>query len=173
LDSGAKLGRGRRAARVRRALALLGLLGLTTFLVGCAGRSARPAMPVDQPACDLETRLRAEIDGWLGTPHCDRTDSDDCTDCSGFVVSVYQRLFHVSLPRRALDIAACGTEVKPRELRCGDLVLFQTSSKTRHVGIYLRNGDFAHTSSSRGVMVSNLRERYWAKRFWTARRVVS
>jgi cell wall-associated NlpC family hydrolase len=154
-------------------LSPLVLLGLATLLAGCAGRSPHPIAPFDQPSCDLETQLRAEIDGWMGMPHCARTDGEDCTDCSGFVVSVYERLFRMRLPRRALDIAACGIEVKPRDLRCGDLVLFQISRETRHVGIYLRNGDFAHTSSSRGVMVSNLRERYWAKRFWMARRVVS
>ncbi|MFA6833490.1 MAG: NlpC/P60 family protein, partial [Bacteroidaceae bacterium] len=53
-------------------------------------------------------------------------------------------------------------------LREGDLVFFSTSrtrKQVNHVGIYLKNNLFIHTSSSKGVMVSNLNESYF-KRNW-------
>ena len=34
-----------------------------------------------------------------------------CTDCSGLVVDIYAKLFGITLPRRVIDIAGCGTEV--------------------------------------------------------------
>jgi cell wall-associated NlpC family hydrolase len=121
---------------------------------------------------DVEIALRIEVGHWIGTPHCASTTEETCTDCSGFVVGVYAKLFEIALPRRAIDIAGCGAEIGWRDLRAGDLILFHISRKTSHVGIYLNDGEFAHTSSSHGVMISRLSERYWAKRFWTARRIM-
>jgi cell wall-associated NlpC family hydrolase len=147
------------------------LLG-TSLLGGCAGRSVRVAVPDTRPTSDAEIALRVEVGHRIGTPHCASTTEELCTDCSGLVVDIYAKLFGIALPRRAVDIAGCGAEVEWRDLRAGDLVFFHISRKTSHVGIYLNDGEFAHTSSSRGVMISRLSERYWAKRFWTARRVM-
>lgn len=55
--------------------------------------------------------------------------------------------------------------------RAGDLVFFWTSEKVRHVGIYLEDGDFFHASTSKGVMISNMKERYWRDRLISIRRV--
>ena len=55
----------------------------------------------------------------------------------------------------------------------GDLVFFNNGrgGGINHVGIYLRDGKFAHTSSSRGVMISDLADTYFAARFFAAGRV--
>ncbi|NIT52056.1 MAG: hypothetical protein GWO41_04730, partial [candidate division Zixibacteria bacterium] len=57
-------------------------------------------------------------------------------------------------------------------MKTGDLVFFRPGQSYRHVGIYLRDGDFAHASSSRGVMISNLSEPYWSRSFIDARRII-
>jgi cell wall-associated NlpC family hydrolase len=145
---------------------------LLLALGGCAGRTPQFAVPVESAASDTELRLRASLERWIGTPHCSRNHEETCTDCSRFVAAVCAEVFGLELPANTLDLADCGRPVAPGELRAGDLVFFQVSRKTRHVGIYLRNGEFAHASSSRGVMVSRLDERYWARRYWTARRVL-
>ena len=54
----------------------------------------------------------------------------------------------------------------------GDLVFFQTTGRTiSHVGVYLANNKFTHASTSGGVMISDLNEDYWKKRFRAAGRV--
>jgi lipoprotein Spr len=49
----------------------------------------------------------------------------------------------------------------------GDLVFFRNGNgNINHVGIYLKNDMFAHASTSKGVMVSKLTEKYWDSRFY-------
>ncbi|MEI3125524.1 MAG: NlpC/P60 family protein [Odoribacter splanchnicus] len=46
------------------------------------------------------------------------------------------------------------------------LVFFNTSRKRKginHVGLFLKNGYFIHASTSRGVIISNLKEDYYRK----------
>ena len=56
-------------------------------------------------------------------------------------------------------------------LRPGDLLFFWTSEKGRHVGIYLEDGKFFHSSTTSGVTISNMDEDYWRYRLITIRRV--
>jgi cell wall-associated NlpC family hydrolase len=52
-------------------------------------------------------------------------------------------------------------------------VFFATGRKgtVNHVGIYLTDGSFIHSSTSNGVMLSSLKEPYWNQRWKGARRV--
>jgi len=60
-------------------------------------------------------------------------------------------------------------------LQEGDLVFFNTNGNKRktpsHVGIYLKDGRFIHTSTSKGVMVNNLNEPYYKRTWLTGGRV--
>ncbi len=167
--SSASVDGGRIVSRLCRGWLALVLGAL--LLGGCAGRSVRVALPASRPMSDIEIALRVEVGHRIGTPHCARTMEETCTDCSALVGDVYAKLFGIKLPRQVIDIVGCGDEIGWGDLRAGDLIFFHISRKTSHVGIYLNDGEFAHTSSSHGVMISKLSERYWAKRFWTARRV--
>ena len=67
-----------------------------------------------------------------------------------------------------------GTSVSRDEMRPGDLVFFNTNGRgVSHVGIFVGDGKFAHSSSSRGVTVSSLNESYYANRYLGAKRVMS
>jgi cell wall-associated NlpC family hydrolase len=95
-------------------------------------------------------------------------------DCSGFVSYVYDKAVGLSLPRTASAISQAGAQIARSELQPGDLVFFNTLRRAfSHVGIYLGDNRFIHASSSRSgdVMVSDLSEKYWAKRFNGARRL--
>ena len=138
---------------------------------GCAG--SRPAAIAPQQSQDLDLRLRQEVRTWEGTPHVWGGESRAGADCSGFVMRLYQDVLGISLPRTTESQALEGQKVSSRALQPGDLVFFRTAPKTRHVGIYLSDGEFAHASSSAGVRVSELDEEYWQNTFWMSRRIVS
>jgi lipoprotein Spr len=57
------------------------------------------------------------------------------------------------------------------ELREGDLVFFNTRKGISHVGVYLFNNKFVHASLSSGVMISDLGDSYFVKRYKGAGRV--
>jgi cell wall-associated NlpC family hydrolase len=97
-------------------------------------------------------------------------------DCSGFVRYVFDRAEGISLPHHSGSISQVGNPVALDELKPGDLVFFYLLQKTvSHVGIYLGNDQFIHASSNRSgsVVVSSLKENYWAKHYISARRVDS
>ena len=53
----------------------------------------------------------------------------------------------------------------------GDLVFFHTG-KTKHVGIYIDNGEFMHASTKIGVTISKIDDDYFRNRYWKATRVL-
>lgn len=94
-------------------------------------------------------------------------------DCSGYVNYVFNE-YKAKLPRTADAQCLAGIFVLQKDLREGDLVFFITEgSGPSHVGIYAGNANFWHASSSKGIMLSNLREDYWRTRYYRARRVLT
>ncbi|WP_008637294.1 C40 family peptidase [Bizionia argentinensis] len=99
-------------------------------------------------------------------------------DCSGLIVTSFKKEA-VQLPRTTSKLAVSGDWVDVKEVQKGDLLFFATSKNSRsvnHVGIVTesRTGfvEFIHASTSRGVMISELSERYWYFAFVQARRVL-
>jgi len=95
-------------------------------------------------------------------------------DCSGFVSHVFEEAAGLVLPHNAWAISHAGEQITRTELKPGDLVFFNTLRRAfSHVGIYLGDNRFIHASSatSGDVMISNLTEKYWSKRFDGARRL--
>lgn len=93
-------------------------------------------------------------------------------DCSGYVQKVYGFL-DISLPRTAREQFHFGEPVGKEDLNIGDLVFFRTyASFPSHVGIYLGNNLFIHSSSkSRKVSIDSLDAPYYIKRFIGAKRI--
>jgi cell wall-associated NlpC family hydrolase len=95
-------------------------------------------------------------------------------DCSGFVLNVF-RQYGINLPHSTKALYQKGVPVKAGELKPGDLVFFHTTRPgISHVGIYVGNGMFIHSSSlrSRGVRVDSLSNGYYKRRFIGARRII-
>lgn len=112
--------------------------------------------------------LRLFVKDWEGTPHKMGGNTKKGVDCSGFVIQAYLQVYQLSfIGRRAEDLFGETKPIKREDLQEGDLVFFKINGKRiDHVGIYLNNGDFAHASYSSGVMISNLGEPYYDKRFF-------
>lgn len=120
-----------------------------------------------------DTKLVAHIMDWIGTPHRDNTQSKNGTDCSGFVQAVFQDAHGIELSRSSKAMYEKDVyKIHKTDLQEGDLVFFNTfGNSISHVGIYLKDGKFAHTSSSRGVTVSSLQDKYYQKKYRGAGRV--
>lgn len=103
---------------------------------------------------------------WGGT-------TEEGMDCSGFVYLIF-RVNGIFLERDSIDQSRLGMSVSIDDLAPGDLVFFQTrKNRISHVGIYLGNGKFIHSSSKkRGVVISDLSEDFYRKRFVKAMRVM-
>jgi cell wall-associated NlpC family hydrolase len=120
------------------------------------------------------SRMDGSIASFLGAPYVWGGRTRRGTDCSGFTQSVMAEL-GVEIPRNSRNQWKTGRAVKYGQLRKGDLVFFRTiANRISHVGIMTQpaNHEFAHASSSRGVVRSNLESKYYKKRYAGARRVI-
>ncbi len=117
--------------------------------------------------------LYSFIDEWYGTRYRYGGNSKTGIDCSAFVQRLYSRVFNVELLRTAAaQFSLCKSIWGKEELKEGDLVFFNIRSKNiSHVGIYLANNYFVHSSVSSGVMISKLTDAYWQKYFSHAGRI--
>ena len=109
---------------------------------------------------------------WKGVPHRDGGTSKQGVDCSGLMVNSYKEIYGVNLPRSTQYQSQKGVVVSKRDLKTGDLVFFKTGFKQLHVGVYLKDNQFMHASSSRGVMISKLNNPYWKDAYWHGRRII-
>ncbi len=93
-------------------------------------------------------------------------------DCSGFTKTVYSNAFNIQLPRTTAEMSKLGRKVSKNKLKPGDLVFFRPSRKYRHVGIFIGNNAFIHSSTSKGIIKSKLDNVYWKKKYRFAKRIL-
>ena len=111
-------------------------------------------------------KLYAVIKPWMGVPYKYGGTTKQGVDCSGFVGNIYREAYGITLHRTANDMQQDVKKVSKSQLREGDLVFFVNShGKVSHVGIYLHDGLFVHSSTSRGVIISPLSDSYWSQHF--------
>lgn len=153
---------------------------LTSLLVGLSScRTATPRFDYKALAqasirmgmdIELEDNHKLYINSaeWIGTPYRMGGKNKRGADCSGLVMQLYRKVYHTRLPRSTANLWEKCKRVSRRNLKEGDLVFFTSPSsrkKVAHVGIYLKEGQFIHASSSQGVIISNLKEKYY-KHHW-------
>ena len=98
-------------------------------------------------------------------------------DCSGLIYTSFQKE-GIQLPRVSRDMAKRGYKIHTNQVNVGDLLFFQTNKSRKvinHVGLVVEivpgNVSFIHSTTSRGVIVSSLNEKYWNSAYVMARRV--
>jgi cell wall-associated NlpC family hydrolase len=119
-----------------------------------------------------DPKLDGTVDKLIGIDYSYGGTTTGGFDCSGFTGYVFKKL-GLNLPRSSREQFAEGKKVARDDLRPGDLVFFNTSGNgVSHVGIYVGNNRFAHSSCSKGVTITSLSESYYAKRYLGARRTL-
>jgi len=110
----------------------------------------------------------------LGKPYTGRSKWEAGLDCSQYTSDAFRQFNGMQLPRTAAEQYAQGKEVARSRLKFGDLVFFRTErDHISHVGVYIGFNEFIHVSTSSGVIISSLSEKYWARCFVGARRILS
>lgn len=113
------------------------------------------------------------MDEWYGTPYRYGGTSKKGIDCSAFALGLLSSVFAVSIPRTVREQYENSRRINRSELQLGDLVFFNTRGRISHVGVYLINNKFVHASTSNGVMISDLDDSYFYKKYVGAGRILS
>jgi cell wall-associated NlpC family hydrolase len=119
--------------------------------------------------------LLTNIDSWLGTRYRFGGASRRGIDCSGFTSTIMSRTLNEMFAGSSrVQAHRFDAIFSPDSLQFGDMLFFTgrrvRSGKIGHVGIYLGNGVFAHSSTHKGVTFSHITEGYYDQRFrWGGR----
>ena len=111
-------------------------------------------------------RLYRFIDNWMGVPHRTGGMDNKGVDCSGFTILLEKEIYNKTLPRTARLMAESVKRKYENELEEGDLIFFDfDGQKFSHVGVYLHNNKFVHASTSKGVIISDMKDSWYYKYF--------
>jgi lipoprotein Spr len=117
-------------------------------------------------------KLIEYVHQWWAVPYRIGGNSKEGIDCSAFVQGLTSEAYGLSLPRTSREQADFCKEIAKQDLKEGDLVFFASGRSISHVGMYISNNKFVHASTSMGVVISDLDEAYWSRRFVKAGRLL-
>lgn len=133
--------------------------------------------PAPATEAEMSARARSVVEAahkWLGTSYKYGGETRRGVDCSALVMNVYREALGLKIPRTTASQRQYAINISRNELQPGDLIFF-SSNKNRngisHVGLFIGNDRFIHASSSRGVVVSRLSEKYFMNHYHSAGRV--
>ncbi len=152
----------------------LGAIFLVLLFTSCGG-SKKTVKSLSNSKTD---RIVKQAQAYSGTRYKFGGTTSRGMDCSGLIYTAFQKE-NIVLPRVSRDMAKRGKPVKSKSIKKGDLLFFRTNKSNKrinHVGLVTqaRNGDiyFIHATTSKGVLTSNLNERYWKGAYVMARRML-
>lgn len=111
------------------------------------------------------------IEEWYGTRYRMGGTTKKGIDCSALSRSLLSTVYSFDVPRTAREQYKICDHINKEDLMTGDLVFFNTRGGVSHVGVYLTDNHFVHSSSSQGVKISSLDEDYYSRKFICGGRV--
>lgn len=112
------------------------------------------------------------IDEWWATRYQYGGIDRDGIDCSAFTSKLLSAVYSLTVPRTAKDQFDFCEKIPTGDLLEGDLVFFNTRGGVSHVGLYLGNNYFVHSSVHSGVTISSLSDDYYSKKFISGGRII-
>lgn len=177
--------------RQRKILPLIIIAAVSAMMWSCSSSrhttsrpaTARPSKEqpthVRCPAADNNPaidELISEAKKWIGAKYRYGGHSrKDGTDCSGMVMELFLKVFDIKLPRNSAQQQEFCSSIRQKDLQAGDLMFFATGknrNRVSHVGLYIGGDEMIHASSSRGVIISNINEQYYARNYHSSGRVI-
>jgi cell wall-associated NlpC family hydrolase len=125
------------------------------------------AVVIDAPVENMNNIVLLEqIDKWWGVRYCIGGTTENCIDCSAFTQIIMRDVFNINLPRTAQEQYNAALRIELEDLSEGDLVFFGSGKRSiSHVGVYLQNNKFVHASTSGGVTITDLSDKYWNPKY--------
>lgn len=113
---------------------------------------------------------------WIGVGYKYGGMSSAGVDCSGLTNIIVKKVYGKGLSRSSADIYANNVKkISKSSIQEGDLVFFRTDGKKsktpNHVGVYLNDDKFIHSSTSKGVIVSSMTQQYYITNYIGAGRL--
>jgi lipoprotein Spr len=157
-------------------LALLLIFCCVSLQAQTIDKEQKPIEKIEDPD-NLASEYFSQIMGvydWIGTPYRLGGGTKKGIDCSGFAFQLYNKVFSTLIGNNSRNIFSMVNPISKSELKEGDLVFFKIGSRSiTHMGVYMGNNKFAHASTSKGVMISDLDEAYWRKYYYKGGRLLA
>jgi NlpC/P60 family len=148
------------------AAAAINSAGSASSIEKCSSLQFKYAMLMEREVESISNiSLYNFIEDWWGTRYRYGGTDKKGIDCSSFTGQLMQAVYKINLPRTAKDQYQACDKVATEDLKEGDLVFFNTRGGVSHVGVYLGDNYFVHSSVSGGVTVSSLLDDYYSQHF--------
>lgn len=155
------------------------LLFITLFsflMTSCS--SSKEVFVIKKKVISKTDKIIANAKSFKGTKYKFGGITRKGMDCSGLIYTAFKKE-NIQLPRASRFMAKEGSKIPLHKAKKGDLLFFRTnkrSNEINHVGliISIKNKQiyFIHATTSRGVIISLLSEKYWKNAFVKAVRVL-
>ncbi len=159
----------------------------TTVTVSCGSSSKSKAVISKNPSTKAKQKQNPEnkkiksivsyAKSFGGTRYKYGGTTKKGMDCSGLVYTSFKKE-NIILPRTSRTMATQGKPISLKKVKVGDLLFFKTNKRKNvisHVGLVVETKGvikFIHASTSKGVIISSLDEKYWNKAFTSVRRML-
>lgn len=139
------------------------LFFIALILASCSSKKHVVSTTKAARAAEVMASLKSKdlyrfITDWTGVTYKLGGMDKKGIDCSGFALILEKEIYGLTLPRRSKDQAEVIKKKNINKLDEGDLIFFAFGgNEVDHVGVYLNNDFFVHASTTRGVVVDDLK----------------
>ena len=148
---------------------LLIIILLSFLMTSCS--SSKEVFVIENGVISKTDKIIANAKSFKGTKYKFGGITKKGMDCSGLIYTAFKKE-NIQLPRVSRFIAEEGSKIPLHKAKKGDLLFFRTNGNSRkinHVGLItsIKNKQihFIHATTSRGVIISLLSEKYWKNAF--------